>query len=648
MLDGLDVITIGRSSVDLYGIEVGAALEDVDRFRKSVGGCPSNIAIGTARLGLRSAVITRVGDEQMGAFIRREMVREGIDISGISTDPERLTALVLLGVRDRNSFPHIFYRENCADMALSEADIDPALIGRSRVIVVTGTHFSTPAVAAASWKAIRSAQAAGVKVVFDIDFRPSLWGLAAHAAGEERLALSDHVRITLQDVFAKCDVVVGTEEEYCAALNQDDFSAALADVRSLTEAVIVSKRGPEGCEILPPGIGEAPGMPVKGEGFTVEVVNSMGAGDAFLSGFLRGWLTGLGWAETATLANACGALAVSRLMCSSEYPTWEELQAFIKAQRSGVYGTSDKSNVDHLHWATNRVDIAGDLMVLAADHRWQFEEAADKAGVSRSRLGAFKRLAVAAAADAQIVHGTKGVICDAQYGLDALFDATNARLWSARSIEVPKKKPIQFVMGEDVGSGLMVWPERQTIKCLCHYNMADSPEMRAAQDAALLRVDAAAKAVGRELLLEIIPDTDRQVGGTSVADIITHLYGIGVKPDWWKLEPLRQGADWQLIEDAVRAGDPHCRGILILGLQSSLDDLAAAFAAAAPFSLVRGFAVGRPIIGEVFTRWLSGALSDAAAQAAMRANFEQIAGLWVRAREGEPAAMSAPPAWERM
>jgi 5-dehydro-2-deoxygluconokinase len=124
----LDVITIGRSSVDLYGQQIGGRLEDMASFAKSVGGCPANIAIGTARLGLRSALITRVGDEAFGRFIREQLVREGVDISGVATDPKRLTALVILGVRDRSTFPLIFYREDCADAALDESDIDEAFI----------------------------------------------------------------------------------------------------------------------------------------------------------------------------------------------------------------------------------------------------------------------------------------------------------------------------------------------------------------------------------------------------------------------------------------------------------------------------------------------------------------------------------------
>src|SRR5688500_16429517 len=114
----LDVITIGRSSVDLYGQQIGTRLEDVQSFAKSVGGCPCNISAGTARLGLKSALITRVGDEQMGRFIREQLAREGVATDGIVTDKERLTALVLLAVEAEGVSPMIFVRTDCADMAL--------------------------------------------------------------------------------------------------------------------------------------------------------------------------------------------------------------------------------------------------------------------------------------------------------------------------------------------------------------------------------------------------------------------------------------------------------------------------------------------------------------------------------------------------
>ena len=172
----LDVITIGRSSVDLYGQQVGGRLEDMGSFQKYIGGSPTNMAAGTARLGLRSALITRVGDEHMGRFIREELAREGVDVRGVTTDPDRLTALVLLGIRDQDQFPLIFYRSDCADMALCEDDIDPDFIGEARSVVATGTHLSNPRTEAAVFKALQLAREAGAQTALDIDYRPNLWG----------------------------------------------------------------------------------------------------------------------------------------------------------------------------------------------------------------------------------------------------------------------------------------------------------------------------------------------------------------------------------------------------------------------------------------------------------------------------------------
>jgi len=123
----LDLICLGRLGVDLYAQQVGARLEDVSSFAKYLGGSSANIAFGTARLGLKSAMLSRVGDDHMGRFLVESLTREGCDVRGIKVDPERLTAMVLLGLKDRETFPLVFYRENCADMALRAEDISEAL-----------------------------------------------------------------------------------------------------------------------------------------------------------------------------------------------------------------------------------------------------------------------------------------------------------------------------------------------------------------------------------------------------------------------------------------------------------------------------------------------------------------------------------------
>ena len=237
----LDVICLGRAAVDLYGEQIGSCLEDMSSFKKYLGGSSGNIAYGTARLGLKSAMLTRVGDEHMGRFVREELQRAGVDVSHVKTDRDRLTGLVLLGIKDKDTFPLIFYRENCADMALSEDDFSPEFIASSRSLLITGTHFSTKETHAASMKAIEYAKATDTKVVIDIDYRPVLWGLTGLGDGESRFVSSAKVSEHLQSIIPDADLIVGTEEEIHIAGGSTDTIQALKKLRSLTKATIVLK-----------------------------------------------------------------------------------------------------------------------------------------------------------------------------------------------------------------------------------------------------------------------------------------------------------------------------------------------------------------------------------------------------------------------
>jgi 5-dehydro-2-deoxygluconokinase len=206
----LDLICLGRAAVDLYAEQLGARLEDVSSFAKYIGGCAANIAVGTARQGLKSSMLVRVGDDHMGRFVRETLAREGVETSHVSTDPARLTALVLLGIKDRDTFPLIFYRENCADMNLQDSDFDFGYIGSAKALLVTGTHFSTENINQVSHHAIALAKKAGTKVILDIDYRPVLWGLTSRGMGEIRYIASEGVSQHLQKIVPHCDLIVGT------------------------------------------------------------------------------------------------------------------------------------------------------------------------------------------------------------------------------------------------------------------------------------------------------------------------------------------------------------------------------------------------------------------------------------------------------
>ena len=630
----LDVITIGRSSVDLYGQQIGGRLEDMDSFKKAVGGSPTNIAVGCARLGLKAGLITRVGDEHMGRFILEQLQREGVDTSNIAVDRDRLTALVVLGVRNERDFPLIFYRENCADMALSEAEIDPDYIRSAKGVVITGTHLSRQSPRAACMKAVGIARAAGVKVALDIDYRPNLWGLASHADGENRFVASQDVSRLMQEVVSHCDLVVGTEEEIHVAGGSIDTLAALRAIRRVSAATIVLKRGPMGCVIFPEAIPASLDDGVRGAGFAVEVYNVLGAGDAFMAGLLRGWLRGESWERASTWANACGAIAVSRLLCSPEYATWPELNAFVASGVATPRLREDPA-LNHLHLTTTRGKQWPQLMALAIDHRKQLIDLCTETATDPNRLPRFKELAIEAAAWAAGGREGFGILCDGDIGRSALFRASEKGLWIARPIEEPGSLPLRFEHSDDLGSRMIEWPLDHVAKCLCFYHPDDPAALRREQDEKLLQLQHAARTVGREFLIEIISSRRYVLADDTVSRVVAHLYGIGIRPDWWKLEPLATSAAWRNVEDVVTTHDPACRGVVILGLEAEEDALAASFRACAQTEIVKGFAVGRTIFNNAAREWLLGRMSDEAATADMTARFSRLVSLW-EARTEQP------------
>ncbi|MBZ9646306.1 5-dehydro-2-deoxygluconokinase [Sphingobium sp. 3R8] len=633
----LDLIALGRSSVDLYGEQIGGRLEDMGSFAKYIGGSPTNTAVGAARLGLRTGLITRVGADHMGRFIREELQREGVDVSGVVSDPDRLTALVLLGIRDPDSFPLIFYRENCADMALCEADIDPEFVASAGALLINGTHLSRPDVRAASLKAARAIKAAGGQVIFDIDYRPVLWGLAQKDNGEDRFVASAVVTSKLQSVLPLCDLIVGTEEEIHILGGTTDTLAALRTIRAATDALLVCKRGADGCVAFPGTIPDSLNGGIVGRGFPIEVFNVLGAGDAFMAGFLRGWLHGESFETCCTYANACGALVVSRHGCAPAEPSWAELQTFL-GHADWPRRLRDSVVLEQAHWSTNRHPDYPDLNVLAIDHRSQFAEMVEALGTENlDRVPRFKELALHALERVACENHGFGLLADSRYGSRALEAAADTPYWIGRPIELPGSRPLQFEGGREAATILADWPLDHVVKCLVFYHPDDAPALREAQDRQILRLFEACRHTRHELLLEVIASKHGSITTATMADLVDHFYALGVYPDWWKLEPASEPAAWTAVEAVIRKHDPHCRGILLLGLAATQDALITSFAAAANSSMVKGFAVGRTIWAEPAARWLRGVINDEQAVDEMAANFHALVMGWRTARAKQAA-----------
>ncbi len=330
-----DVITMGRSSIDLYSKDIGAPFEEISSFAAYVGGCPTNISVGTQRLGLRSALLTAIGNDQVGNFILHFLEQEGVDTRFISHKPRHRSSAVVLGIEPPDRFPLIYYRENCADIELSIDDVLATPITDSRTLLITGTGLSKEPSHSATLFAAETARQAGVPVALDIDFRPDQWH-DSRAFG-----------VILRSALRLVDIVIGTEDEINAAMLTDpsqvnlthsqvsdarvsgDISAAISALLELGPRVLAQKRGADGSTVhLVTDTGRITEIEVPG--FPVEVQNILGAGDAFASGFLYGFVNRWDWYKTARLANACGAILVTKHGCANFMPTYNEVMSFIQ------------------------------------------------------------------------------------------------------------------------------------------------------------------------------------------------------------------------------------------------------------------------------------------------------------------------------
>ena len=328
-----DILTMGRSLMDLYANDVNVPFSEVKSFAAYVGGCPANISVGASRLGLRSVMLTAIGDDLTGDFVIDFLVREGVDVRYAPRKPGRHTSVVLLAIESTDRYPHIAYRDNCADLELTVDDVLAAPIESSRTLLISGTGLTREPSRSATMFAAERARACGTRVFFDLDYRAPYW----HDARAYGVAVRSALRLV--------DVVIGTADEVRGALsttiNSTSLSGCDPDVdhelaRGISEMLIagpealVMKRGPQSTFIH-----LRSGELVEAAPFRVEVFNMLGAGDAFASGFIYGCLKGWDWYRAARMGNACGAIVVTRHGCANFMPGEQEVLDFI-AEHGGI------------------------------------------------------------------------------------------------------------------------------------------------------------------------------------------------------------------------------------------------------------------------------------------------------------------------
>jgi 5-dehydro-2-deoxygluconokinase len=305
-----DVITLGRIGVDLYPEQIGTPLAEVRTFAKGLGGTATNVAVAAARLGRRSAVVTKVGDDPFGTFCRAALERFGVDATFVGTDPEHRTPVTFCEIHPPDDFPLLFYRDPVApDLTLAPEELPLDALRPASLVWTTGTALSREPSRSAILAAMEAAE--GLRV-HDLDDRPMLW---PDRGERERWS---------REAAARATVVVGNQTEAAVAVGEGSAAEQAQRLLELGPSVAIVKQGPRGVlgatrdgEVV-----EVPPVPV-------DVVCGLGAGDAFGGALCHGLLSGWPLEQVLRHANAAGAIVASRLLCADAMPTADELEAVL-------------------------------------------------------------------------------------------------------------------------------------------------------------------------------------------------------------------------------------------------------------------------------------------------------------------------------
>ena len=326
----VDLITIGRSSIDLYSQNIGSKFEEIKGFDAFVGGSPLNIAVGCSRLGLDTEILTGVGNDKVGDFILNFLKKENINIKNIPKINGSRTSAVLLGIEPPNNFPLVFYRDNAADSMININHVNRFQIERCKILVISGTALNKEPSRSAVIHAIKIANKNNIPIIHDLDFRLDQWK-----------NVSSFGKLT-KSILPLINIVIGTEEEILAinikSKNQvkisnqqisspkikGNLSKQIKNILSYGVDALIVKKGAKGVEIY-----NSSSQSHKVEGFPIKVLNVLGAGDAFASGFIYGYLKGWDLKKSCKMGNACGALVVLQPGCANFMPTLNQALKFI-------------------------------------------------------------------------------------------------------------------------------------------------------------------------------------------------------------------------------------------------------------------------------------------------------------------------------
>ena len=351
-ISNCQVACVGRIVLDIYGNQLGNLIHDMHSYSSYIGGSSANIAVGLSRLNVRTAFISKIGDDNVGKFLKKRLIQEKVNVTQLKKDKIKQTGLCILSIYKPDSHPRDIFAQNSASFNHQVEDINVKQLKNLKIIVINGSHFAKKNTRLVCEKIIKFAKINKIKLVMDVDYRPALWGLISASQGNTMYIRSSNVTKILQKYINSFDYIVGTDDEINILGGSNQINNSINIVSKLMNTgVIVHKLGKQGCRIY--DINSRKRRIFKVKSFKSTVVNAQGAGDSFLSGFVKGLISNLPLSKCGLIANACGAITVSRHACSDSSPSMDEINFYLSSKDKQA--TIKNPQFLHLHWKTRRI-----------------------------------------------------------------------------------------------------------------------------------------------------------------------------------------------------------------------------------------------------------------------------------------------------
>ena len=411
----------------------------------------------------------------------------------------------------------------------------------------------------------------------------------------------------------------------------ETLESCLSAIREQSSATVVLKRGEEGCEVYSPDSLAA----VSARSFEIEVLNVLGAGDAFMSGFLSGWLRDETLETCALYGNACGALVVTRHGCSPAAPSFKEIEYFI-SNFDNIPDLVHHPKMNQLHLRTELGQPQKkELLILAYDHRTQFEDSCRTNGLQYNSISSFKEQVCEGFRKVAKTKAENGyaILIDPEYGQTILNNSADADYVIGVPIEKAGAFPLSWLKDGSLYQQLLERPAGWFVKVLWYFHPQMNPEDKDAQLTQLRKLNEVCNTLRRKLMVELIipennAETKAQVPNVmTMGEAMTEVYEAEIFPFWWKITALDSKEEWQKVTAILDQYDPDV-GVIILGKNAPIEQFRTWFRVARSTPHTCGFAVGRSIFWEPWEQFAEGKITDAEVSYMIAERYQQVIDIW--------------------